>query len=142
MSLTWLVLFAFGTTVVSGLAWYALKLISELEAQKTSQSLKFAQVRDSILILIGSYLNDQVDRSECLLRIRVLLDTNFNNWPQSNLPHFKEVSDAILAMPFGKARQKLDENTRRAHDSGRRQMLQIHEDSLFTELRKLKEWFE
>jgi hypothetical protein len=46
----------------------------------------------------------------------------------------------ILSMPFGEARQQMDVSTRREHDAVRRQLLQIHEAELKSELELLKEW--
>ena len=91
--------------------------------------------------MIDSYLTDQVDRSECLLRIRVLLDAHQENWLSTlELTRFDEVSGVILAMPFGEARQQIDATTRKEHDAKRRQLLQIHEAELAAELKRLKEW--
>jgi hypothetical protein len=73
--------------------------------------------------------------------MRVLLDAHHADWLATlELPRFDEISQAILAMPFGEARQQIDTSTRREHDAARRQLLQIHEAELESELRRLKEW--
>mgnify|MGYP001181777967 FL=1 len=127
--------------VVATLGCYASYLIRKL---KTIEAKREQQKRDAVLgiqILIDSYLDEQVDRSECLLRIRVLLDAHYIDWlSRLKLVRFDEISDLILSMPFGEARQQMDVSIRREHDSVRRQLLQIHEAELKSELELLKEW--
>lgn len=129
-----------GSIIVVGLGLYALKLINAVRVQEVQRARCLVEARDSVFILIASYIDDQVDRSECVLRIRVLLDAHFIDWPRARFRHFEQVSDAILSQPFGDARRRLDDQLRRTYDSRRRQLLQIHEDALALELRKLKEW--
>ena len=135
----WLI--AVGIVVVAGLGWYAWTLMRQV---KTLEHQRVQARQDALLgihILIDSYLTDQVDRSECLLRIRVLLDAHQENWLSTlELTRFDEVSGAILAMPFGEARQQIDATFRKEHDAARRQLLQIHEAELAVELKRLKEW--
>ena len=137
--MSWLI--AVGIVVVVGLGWYAWSLTRQV---KTLEHQRAQARQDALLgihILIDSYLTDQVDRSECLLRIRVLLDAHQENWLSIlELTRFDEVSGAILAMPFGEARQQIDATTRKEHDAARRQLLQIHEAELAAELKRLKEW--
>ncbi len=137
--MSWLI--AIGIVVVAGLGWYAWSLTRQV---KTLEHRRAQARQDALLgihILIDSYLTDQVDRSECLLRIRVLLDAHQENWLSTlELTRFDEVSGAILAMPFGEARQQIDATTRKEHDAARRQLLQIHEAELAAELKRLKEW--
>ena len=127
--------------VIIGLGWYAWKLTREV---KTLENKRIKARKDALVgvqILVNSYLDDQVDRSECLLRIRVLLDAHHPDWKtELKLDRFDEVSDSILAMPFGEARQQIDVSTRREHDAARRQLLQIHEAELDAELQRLKQW--
>ena len=137
--MSWLI--AVGIVVVAGLGWYARSLTRQVKMLE----LQRAQARQDALlgihILIDSYLTDQVDRSECLLRIRVLLDAHQENWLSTlELTRFDEVSGAILAMPFGEARQQIDATTRKKHDAARSQLLQINEAELAAELKRLKEW--
>jgi Protein of unknown function (DUF2489). len=114
---------------------YALVRALDLRQQQSSRC------RAEYRHLIGSYLDAQVDRSECLLRIRVLLDERFPEWSQHlESQSLLTVSDHILAMPYGEARAKLDGETRRAQDGARRQLLQMHEPELARELTQLKEW--
>ncbi len=137
--MSWLI--AVGIVVVAGLGWYAWTLMRQV---KTLEHQRVQARQDALLgihILIDSYLTDQVDRSECLLRIRVLLDAHQENWLSTlELTRFDEVSGAILAMPFGEARKQIDATTRKEHDAARRQLLQIHEAELAVELKRLKEW--
>ena len=129
--------------ILVALGWYALSLISKL---KTIERKREQSKRDALLgvqILVDSYLDEQVDRSECLLRIRVLLDAHsIERSSRPKLVRFDEISDVILSMPFGEARQQMDFSTRREHDAVRRQLLQIHEAELKSELELLKEWLE
>ena len=135
----WLI--ALAILIVAGLGWCAWSLTRQV---KTLEHQRAQARRDALLgihILIDSYLTDQVDRSECLLRIRVLLDAHQENWLSTlELTRFDEVSGAIFAMPFGEARQQIDATIRREHDAARRQLLQIHEAELAAELKRLKEW--
>ena len=74
----WLI--ALAILIVAGLGWYAWSLTRQV---KTLEHQRAQARRDALLgihILINSYLTDQVDRSECLLRIRVLLDAHQENW--------------------------------------------------------------
>ena len=125
------------------LGWYALSLIRKL---KTIEKKREQSKRDALLgvqILVDSYLDEQVDRSECLLRIRVLLDAHsIERSSKLKLARFDEISDVILSMPFGEARQQMDSSKRREHDAVRRQLLQIHEAELKSELELLKEWLD
>lgn len=129
--------------VLVTLGWYALSLIRKL---KTIERKREQSKRDALLgiqILVDSYLDEQVDRSECLLRIRVLLDAHSIGWSsRPQLVRFDEISNVILSMPFGEARQQMDVSTRREHDAVRRQLLQIHEAELKSELELLKEWLD
>ena len=65
----WLVSLALLVLVTLG--WYATSLMRKL---KTLERKREQSKRDALLgiqILVDSYLDGQVDRSECLLRIRV-----------------------------------------------------------------------
>lgn len=127
--------------IILVLAVIALRMTRRVKAQDARAEVARAQARDSILILIGSFLDQQVDRSECLLRIRVLLDGSCGHWRQDlNLPAFTVVSDLVLSHPYGEARANLDVEVRQAQDALRRQALQIHEQPLVEELTRLKEW--
>ena len=135
----WLI--ALGILIIAGLGWYAWSLTRQVKIQEQKRAQSRQDALLGIQILIDSYLDDQVDRSECLLRIRVLLDAHHDHWLLDlRLTRFDEVSGAILAMPFGEARQQIDATTRREHDAARRQLLQIHEAELEAELQRLKEW--
>ena len=135
----WLI--ALGILIIAGLGWYAWSLTQQVKVQERKRAQSRQDALLGIQILIDSYLDDQVDRSECLLRIRVLLDAHHDHWlSELQLTRFDEVSGAILAMPFGEARQQIDATTRREHDAARRQLLQIHEAELEAELQRLKEW--
>lgn len=135
----WLV--GLGVVIVFGLGWYALFLTSQLKSLEDKRSRVKQEAVMGVKVLIDSYLDNQVDRSECLLRIRVLLDAHHAEWLTAlELPRFDEISQAILAMPFGEARQQIDVSRRDKHDATRRQLLQIHEAELEYELQRLKEW--
>ena len=135
----WLV--GLGAVNVCGLSWYSWSLTQQLQSPENKRSKAKQGAMMGIKVLIDSYLDNQVDRSECLLRMRVLLDAHHADWLTTlELPRFDEISQAILAMPFGEARQQIDASTRREHDAARRQLLQIHEAELESELRRLKEW--
>ena len=134
-------LLALGTLIIVGLGWYAWSLTRQVKIQEQKRAKARQDALLGIQILIDSYLDDQVDRSECLLRIRVLLDAHHDHWlSELQLTRFGEVSGTILSMPFGEARQQIDATTRREHDAARRQLLQIHEAELEAELKRLKEW--
>ena len=135
----WLI--ALGILIIAGLGWYAWSLTCQVETLEHQRAQARQEALSGIYILIDSYLTDQVDRSECLLRIRVLLDAHQEDWLSTlDLTRFDEVSGAILAMPFGEARQQIDATTRKEHDAARRLLLQIHEAELSAELKRLKEW--
>lgn len=137
----WLALGVGGLVLVAGLGWYAWSLTSQVRVLESEKAASREDAARSVVILIGSYLDAQVDRSECLLRIRVLLDGRFPEWSrQLSSQSLLTVSDHILAMPYGEARAKLDGETRRAQDGARRQLLQMHEPELARELTQLKEW--
>ncbi len=137
--MSWLI--ALGILIVASLGWYAWSLTRQVKTQEEKRDQARQDALLGIQILIDSYLDAQVDRSECILRIRVLLDAHHDDWlSELQLDRFDEVSDAILAMPFGEARQQIDVETRREHDAARRQLLQIHEAELEAELKRLKEW--
>lgn len=130
-----------GLTVVVLLALYAWRLTGQVREQDAIRQSARANTKQSIEILIGSYLEQQVDRSECLLRMRVLLDASFPNWREPlSSQAFETVSNALLDMPYGQARAKLDADARRQEDATRRQLLQLHEADLEVELKQLREW--
>ena len=137
----WLISLALLVLVTLG--WYASSLMRKL---KTIERKREQSKRDALLgiqILVDSYLDGQVDRSECLLRIRVLLDAHYLEWSSRlKLVRFDEISNVILSMPFGEARQQMDVSRRREHDAVRRQLLQIHEAELKSELELLKGWLD
>ena len=125
------------------LAVIATRMTRRVKDQDARVEVARAQARDSILILITSYLDEQVDRSECILRIRVLLDGSCSHWKDElTLPAFLVVSDLVLSHPYGEARGRLDAEVRQAQDALRRQALQIHEQPLVDELTQLKEWLQ
>ena len=129
--------------VLVTLVWYASSLMRKLKIieRKREQSKRDALL--GIQILVDSYLDGQVDRSECLLRIRVLLDAHYLEWSSRlKLVRFDEISNVILSMPFGEARQQMEVSRRREHDAVRRQLLQIHEAELKSELELLKGWLD
>ena len=135
----WLI--ALGILIIAGLGWYAWSLTRQVKTQEQKRAQSRQDALLGIQILVDSYLDDQVNRSECLLRIRVLLDAHHDHWlSELQLTRFDVVSGAILAMPFGEARQQIDAATRHEHDAARRQLLQIHEAELEAELKRLKEW--
>jgi hypothetical protein len=137
----WWTLSLGGLCVVAGLGWYAWLLIRQVRVLESEKAASRDEAAQSIVILIGSYLDAQVDRSECLLRIRVLLDGRFPDWTQQlSSQSLLTVSDQILAMPYGEARAQLDGETRKSQDGARRQLLQMHERELARELTELKEW--
>jgi len=95
----WLV--GLGAVIVCGLSWYAWSLTSQLQSLENKRSKAKQDAMMGIKVLIDSYLDNQVDRSECLLRMRVLLDAHHADWLTTlELPRFDEISQAILAMPF------------------------------------------
>ncbi len=123
------------------LALYAWRLTGQVRAQEAIRHSARADTEQSIQILIGSYLEQQVDRAECLLRMRVLLDASFSNWREPlSSQAFETVSNALLDMPYGQARAQLDGEARRTEDATRRQLLQLHEADLEVELKQLREW--
>ena len=135
----WLI--GLGAVIVCGLGWYAWSLTSQLKSLENKRSKAKQDAMMGVKVLIDSYLDKQVDRSECLLRMRVLLDAHHADWSTAlELPRFDEISQAILSMPFGEARRQIDVSRRREHDGARQQLLQIHEAELKAEFKRLKEW--
>ena len=135
----WLVLIGF--TIVIGLGCYAWFLMRQVKALKVPSGEVQKRAIQAIHILVDSYFDEQVDRSECVLRIRVLLDGYNPGWFKDlKLRTFHDVSTTILSMPFGDARKKIDGSLRREQDATRRQLLQFHEANLNQELKLLKEW--
>ncbi len=65
----WLI--ALGILIIAGLGWYAWSLTRQVKTQEQKRTQSKQDAFLGIQILIDSYLDDQVDRSECLLRIRV-----------------------------------------------------------------------
>ena len=129
--------------VLVTLGWYAMSLIRKVKTIERKREQKKIDALLGVQILVDSYLDEQVDRSECLLRIRVLLDAHsIERSSKLKLARFDEISDVILSMPFGEARQQMDSSKRREHDAVRRQLLQIHEAELKSELELLKEWLD
>ena len=63
-------LLALGTLIIVGLGWYAWSLTRQVKTQEQKRAEARQDALLGIQILIDSYLDDQVDRSECLLRIR------------------------------------------------------------------------
>ena len=124
--------------IILVLAVIATRMTRRVKDQDARVEVARAQARDSILILITSYLDEQVDRSECILRIRVLLDGSCSHWKDElTLPAF-----LVVSHPYGEARGPLDAEVRQAQDALRRQALQIHEQPLVDELTQLKEWLQ
>ena len=83
--------------IILVLAVIATRMTRRVKDQDARVEVARAQARDSILILITSYLDEQVDRSECILRIRVLLDGSCSHWKDElTLPAFLVVSDLVL----------------------------------------------
>jgi Protein of unknown function (DUF2489). len=80
--MVWWALGLGGLIVVAVLGWYAWSLTRQVRALESETAASREDAAQSIVILIGSYLDAQVDRSECLLRIRVLLDGRFPEWSQ------------------------------------------------------------
>ena len=74
----WLV--GLGAVIVCGLSWYAWSLTSQLQSLENKRSKAKQDAMMGIKVLIDSYLDNQVDRSECLLRMRVLLDAHHADW--------------------------------------------------------------
>ena len=70
----WLI--ALAILIVAGLGWYTWSLTRQVKALEHQRAQARLDALLGIQILINSYLTDQVDRSECLLRIRVLLDAH------------------------------------------------------------------
>ena len=135
----WLI--TIGCTIVIALAWYALILVRQVKVLKDTSREVQKRALQGIHILVNSYFDGQVDRSECVLRIRVLLDGHHAGWFEIlELKTFHDVSTAILSMPFGDARTKIERSLRRDQDAARRQLLQVCEADLNEDLRRLKEW--
>ena len=135
----WLVLI--GCAIIVSLGLYAWILTRKVKALKEPSGEVQKRALQAINILVDSYLDDQVDRSECVLRIRVLLDGYNPGWFKDlELRTFHDASTIILSMPFGDARKKIDGSLRRDQDAVRRQLLQFHEANLSQELKLLKEW--
>jgi len=137
------VMITLAIAIILVLAVIATRMTRQVKAQDARREIARAQARDSMHILIRSFIDEQVDRSECLLRIRVLLDGSHSRWQHEvPMPAFVTVSDLILSQPYGEARAQLDGELRTAQDALRRQALQIHEQQLIQELTQLKEWLD
>ena len=136
-------LIIFYISIIGMLGFYAWRQIAKVRHQRAHFALRLEEARQSVRILINSFLNSQVDQAECVLRIRVLLDAHFAGWEKDlTSDSFLEVANQILSMPFGEARAQLDGVTRQSQDANRRQLLQLHEQKLISEFKQMKEWID
>ena len=122
------------------LGWYAVfnRKLKTIEKARTIKTRRLG-----VQILVDSYLDEHVDRSECLLRIRVLsMLILLRGHPDQKLARFDEISDVILIDAFWRSASAdgfFDASRARC---GERQLLQIHEAELKSELELLKEWLD
>lgn len=120
----WAYLIALAVIIVLSLAFYAGKLLKQLQLQTVQQKQAEIdrqqalnkhdnKVLDSIIIIVRAMKEEQCDISEGCWRLSVLLDslkTSENH--SSQFPAIFELYEAIKHMPILEARKKLEKRER------------------------------
>jgi hypothetical protein len=120
----WSYLIVIAVIIVASLAFYAIKLLKQLQEQteKQAQVEKERQqalnqhdkkILDSVVIIVRAMKEEQCDISEGCWRLSVLLDslkTSDNH--QQQFPAIFELYEAIKHMPILEARKKLEKRER------------------------------
>lgn len=103
-----------GALVISGLAFYAGKLLFQLNAQNQERDAKLAKrnerATESIRVIALAMQQEQCDLSEGSIRISVLLDHIVHKQPQdyrTRYPAIHDLYDRIKHMPTHDARKEL-----------------------------------
>lgn len=129
----WWGLLALGLLIVSALAFYLGRLLSQLQKQKLQQQQAQAEQQrkqaehqqyllDSILLIGQATLEDQCELSEAGLRIWVLLENLQPELAQAcRYPGLFAMYDCVKAMPTHEARKALDKKELRHLDHIRQQ---------------------
>ncbi|WP_333608700.1 DUF2489 domain-containing protein [Arsukibacterium sp.] len=135
MTVFWWCLLAVGVCIVAGLAFYAGRLLWQLQLQRQQQQqqqqkqqLQQQEKRDylqqSILLISKAMQQDQCELSEGALRLWVLLD----HWPDANKPDAEasypglfKMYQVVKDMPTHKARKAQDKKLTRQQDKLRLQ---------------------
>ncbi len=113
----WIAIISVAVLIVAGLAYYAGKLLWQVQAQKEAQQQerekKLTYITDSISHIAKAMAAQQCEFSEGVLRIWVLLDHYNQAHPESEqqdyrakYPGFAKLYDVVKDMPTHDARKK------------------------------------
>jgi len=124
LTTSWLILLSTGSLIVIALAFYAGKLLKQLQLQKQAQLQADVEhkkalqrhdkkVLDSVVIIVRAMKEEQCDISEGCWRLSILLDSLKISQNLSNeFPAIFELYNAIKHMPILENRKKLDKQER------------------------------
>ena len=147
----WWGLLGFGVLIVSALAFYLGRLLSQLQKQKLQQQQAKAEhqrkqaehqqyLLDSIVLIGQATLEDQCELSEAGLRIWVLLENLQPELAQAcRYPGLFAMYDCVKAMPTHEARKELDKKELRRLDHLRQQTEIQLAESIKQDIRQLLE---
>lgn len=145
----WWALLGLGVLIISILAFYLGRLLSQLQSQKLQQQQAQAEQQrkhaehqqyllDSIVLIGRATLEDQCELSEAGLRIWVLLENLQPELAQAcRYPGLFAMYDCVKAMPTHEARQALDKKERRHLDHIRQQTEIQLAESIKQDIRQL-----
>ncbi len=120
----WGYLIVLAVVIVIALAWYALKLLTQLKKQNAQQQqAEIAhqealyqhdkKVLDSVVIIVRAMKEEQCDISEGCWRLSVLLDSlKTSSELHLQFPAIFELYNAIKHMPIREERKKLEKRQR------------------------------
>ncbi|MDZ7869173.1 MAG: DUF2489 domain-containing protein [Rheinheimera sp.] len=147
----WWGLLGLGVLIVSALAFYLGRLLSQLQKQKLRQQQAQAEhqrkqtehqqyLLDSIVLIGQATLEDQCELSEAGLRIWVLLENLQPELAQAcRYPGLFAMYDCVKAMPTHEARKELDKKELRRLDHLRQQTEIQLAESIKQDIRQLLE---
>ncbi|MBA6361586.1 DUF2489 domain-containing protein [Colwellia sp. BRX8-2] len=123
-STPWIYILVGGVIIIAALAFYAVKLLSQLKAQtakikQAEQDKKIAlakhdsKILSSVVIIAHAMKEEQCDIAEGCWRLSVLLDSlKLSSGLSAEFPAVFELYDKIKHMPILDARKKLAKNER------------------------------
>jgi hypothetical protein len=123
-STPWIYVVVGGVMIIAALAFYAVKLLSQLKAQtakikQAEQDKKIAlakhdsKILSSVVIIAHAMKEEQCDIAEGCWRLSVLLDSlKLSSGLSAEFPAVFELYDKIKHMPILDARKKLAKNER------------------------------
>jgi hypothetical protein len=123
-STPWIYIVVGGVIIIAALAFYAVKLLSQLKAQtakikQAEQDKKIAlakhdsKILSSVVIIAHAMKEEQCDIAEGCWRLSVLLDSlKLSSGLSAEFPAVFELYDKIKHMPILDARKKLAKNER------------------------------